>query len=272
MNAVVGPATFAAVLLAGPGIGLLVALARQRGWHRAAAAVDTHYRLKDRTATALDFLARKQATPAQQLQIEDAVAHLDAVEPREVVPFRLPRPHLALHRPRHPGRCRRAHGDSDVDAAGEGWPGEGRPVIVGEAEEVAESLKQLDELAKNEKTPKLGEACRAAPKKVEEMKQPGVDDREARRSSPRCRPRSGQQQAQYNIGLVDGQLRRSAKRRARPTRGTPPVRCFRRPSTTRPPRSWRRWRPAPGAQGERRPLEEKLKQVAEGWATSASAR
>src|SRR5205085_12561206 len=44
-----------AVLAAGPLLGLLIDLAIRRGWHGAAAAVDGHYQLKDRTVTALAF-------------------------------------------------------------------------------------------------------------------------------------------------------------------------------------------------------------------------
>src|SRR5947207_1963428 len=46
--------TFGAlILIVGPVLGLLIACVRRRSWHLAAAAVDTHYQLKDRTVTAL---------------------------------------------------------------------------------------------------------------------------------------------------------------------------------------------------------------------------
>src|SRR5262249_20228257 len=45
----------AAVIAAGPVLGLLVGLVLRRGWHDAAAAVDSHHGLKDRAVTALAF-------------------------------------------------------------------------------------------------------------------------------------------------------------------------------------------------------------------------
>src|SRR5262245_19405773 len=51
-----------AVLAAGPLLGLLVGLALRRSWHTAAASVDGHYQLKDRTVTALAFADRPAPT------------------------------------------------------------------------------------------------------------------------------------------------------------------------------------------------------------------
>src|SRR5690242_210177 len=59
--------------------GLIVGCARLRDDRSAAAAIDAHYGLKDRTATALDFLGRPEPSPMHELQVEDAVAHLEAV-------------------------------------------------------------------------------------------------------------------------------------------------------------------------------------------------
>src|SRR5580704_8761710 len=47
----VGPAALAAGVV----LGLCVGLSLRRTWHDAAAAVDAHYRLKDRAVTALAF-------------------------------------------------------------------------------------------------------------------------------------------------------------------------------------------------------------------------
>src|SRR4051812_2098119 len=51
----VGTAARVGLLVAGPVLGLLVGLLLQRSWRGAAAAVDEHYRLKDRAVTALAF-------------------------------------------------------------------------------------------------------------------------------------------------------------------------------------------------------------------------
>ena len=70
-----------------PVLGLLVGLLWPRPWRAAAAAVDAHYRLKDRSTTALEFLAKPNAGDLHQLQITDALAHLTRVEPKAVVPI-----------------------------------------------------------------------------------------------------------------------------------------------------------------------------------------
>src|SRR5207244_5327396 len=81
----------AAVIAAGPVLGLLVGLTWRRPWERAAAAVDGHYQLKDRSATALDFLAKADTGDMHKLQIADALSHLGRMDPDRVVPMRTPR-------------------------------------------------------------------------------------------------------------------------------------------------------------------------------------
>src|SRR5581483_1139277 len=66
----------AAVLAAGPVLGLLAGLVLRRGWHDAAAAVDGHYGLKDRAVTALAFSALPAPTELQAVAVSDALGHL----------------------------------------------------------------------------------------------------------------------------------------------------------------------------------------------------
>ena len=77
-----------AVLAAGPVLGLLAGLLLRRGWHDAAAAVDGHYRLKDRSVTALAFSQQTAPTELQAVQIGDAIGHMRTVEPKAVVPLK----------------------------------------------------------------------------------------------------------------------------------------------------------------------------------------
>ena len=78
----------AAGILGGAVCGLVVGLILRRGWHEAARSVDTHYRLKDRTATALAFFGKSDDSGMRQLQIDDALQHLGTVNAADVVPFR----------------------------------------------------------------------------------------------------------------------------------------------------------------------------------------
>ena len=60
----------------GPLIGGLIGLLRGRSVHLAAATVDRVYGLKDRAATAIEFIRRGQPTPMHVLQVADAQRHL----------------------------------------------------------------------------------------------------------------------------------------------------------------------------------------------------
>ena len=200
----VPPAEAWAILLAGPALGALIALARQLPWHAAAAAADASAGLKDRSATALEFLGRAQTTTLHELQIDDAARHLDQLEPGTVVPLRLPRPlpyalaalvvALAL--------CAWTQGMRPVRAS----VTRPLPTVLEQAELIAEDLKQLDELARKENDKGLETLVEQLRKKVEEMKQPGVDVREAMAKISEMQAAIAAEQAQYNVALVDAQL------------------------------------------------------------------
>lgn len=192
------------ILLAGPVMGLLLGIVCRRSWRGAAVAVDTHYRLKDRTATALAFLAKAPVTPLHELQLHDAEVHLTAVQPRQVVPIQLPRTLLyvagllvlALALLLWPSRS------AVVEAALAGPP----PSVLEEAKRIQEDLKEFEELARKENNKELENLVQELREKVEEMKQPGVDEREALAKLSEMQAAIAAHQAQYNVGLVDGQL------------------------------------------------------------------
>jgi len=200
----IAPSVSIGIFGLGPILGLLVAAFRFGGWRQAAASVDAHHRLKDRTVTALAFLTRGKTSELHQLQVADAEAHLDGVEARSVVPFRMPRvfPY--------------AVGLLAVAVTLLAWPLAPKPArasiapapeyIVLEAEKVEEDLKNLDALAKKTEDPALKELVKELRKKAEEMKQPGVDTKEALAKLSEMQTAVAAQQAQYNVGLVDGQL------------------------------------------------------------------
>lgn len=60
-------------------------------WSSTARLVDTAYRLKDRTSTALEFAGKGLHDEVYQLQQEDALAHLTDIKPEQVVPWKMPR-------------------------------------------------------------------------------------------------------------------------------------------------------------------------------------
>ncbi len=82
------------VLLLGSGcaLGLIVGFLVPMDASESARQVDRHYRFKDRLLTALHLLRQqKTTTPFERLQLADAAKHAQNVDPREVVPLKLPR-------------------------------------------------------------------------------------------------------------------------------------------------------------------------------------
>jgi tetratricopeptide (TPR) repeat protein len=192
-----------AIVLAGPVLGALAGLARGRSSRAAAAAVDAHYDLKDRAVSAVEFVGRAQASPVLELQLADAEQHLQDLDPRRVVPFRLPRAMpiaaaaaiLALGLllwPRPP-----------VVQAKSPEPLEN---VLAAAEEAEESLADLEEAAKKENDPKLKELVQKLTEAIEQMKQPGVDAKEALAKLSEMQAAIAAQQAEFNVGLVDTQM------------------------------------------------------------------
>jgi hypothetical protein len=201
----VSPWFAGAALALMPLLGGALGLCRRHGWAQAAAAVDAHYELKDRTVTALDFLTRSLQTTWHQLQVQDTVRRLDGVEPRRVVPLRLPRAWpwtaaalvFALALLVWPSTAPPA----------EARPPEPLPEIVAEADLILEDLTFLEGLARQEQDEELVRAIQMMRVKAEEMKQPGADLREVLAQLSEMQAALAAQQAQYNVPLVDEQLR-----------------------------------------------------------------
>ena len=199
----VSPSWSTWLLAIGPILGAIIGLARGRGYGRAASAIDTRYGLKDRVVTALDFGRRAEPTPLHELQLADAEEHLRQVDPRRVVPFRTPK---AL--PWAVGACL-------VALALLHWP---RPnahaspaapldAVTAAADDARASLEELEKAAEKEDDKDLQKLVKRLQEKIEEMKQPGVDLREALAKLSEMQSAIAAQQALYNVGLVDSQMK-----------------------------------------------------------------
>lgn len=201
------PVTFWPSLLAvvvGPAVGALAGLVWPLRWHSAAVAVDAHYRLKDRVVTALAFLSKPEKTPLDELQVRDAAEHLSAMDPRAVVPWRMPRllPLAAAALLAGLVLAVWPVGPRAVEAGLR----EPLPEIVAAAADIEEDLNQFEELARQEHNTELEKLIEMLRDKVDEMKEPGVDLREALAKLSEMQSAIQAQQAQYNVELVDAQL------------------------------------------------------------------
>ena len=74
---------------------VLRALVQQASWNEAARAVDRHFQLQDRTATAIHLAAHRGGDAFELLQIDDARETLAPLPLREAVPLNLPWQRLA---------------------------------------------------------------------------------------------------------------------------------------------------------------------------------
>lgn len=173
-------------------------------WLPAARAVDGHYELKDRTETALAFLRHEQAGQTddlQQLQLADAVQHLQRIEAKQVVPFALPKSFrwslvttaLAVVLLCWPT------GYSQLSAG----PSKPLDAIIAEAEIVEEDLqKLLDELPEKH-SPEIEALIKEMLAKAEEMKEPGVDLREALAKLSEMQSALQVAAAEFNVAATD---------------------------------------------------------------------
>ena len=92
LHRVLLPGVAVVALLVGPATGAWLAARRKTDWPAAAAAVDRHYHLDDRTITALGFLAKAEPRPLELRVIADGTERLAQLDPRKVVPAGLPKP------------------------------------------------------------------------------------------------------------------------------------------------------------------------------------
>jgi hypothetical protein len=204
----------AAVMIACPVLGLVVGLGFRRDWHAAAAAVDAHYGLKDRSVTALAFAAQPAPSELQSIQMSDALAHLNSIQPELVVPFRVPRAWPVALASLAASVVVLALGVNTPEAQAGLAPAPEHIVAmaatnkakVAEFEKaVAETTQDMeDDKADNEKgfkdlTNKLNQ-------KIEEITQDGVDEKEALAKLSEMMAEVQAMANQLNVAALDGQL------------------------------------------------------------------
>ncbi len=163
-------------LAGGPVLGLILSLVLPRPLRGAAVEIDRQCGLKDRAATAWAFLNRKDLSPLQELQLADAEKHLAGIDPGRVVPFRMPRLFpagvaasvlalgLTMFVPA-PEAAMAAPAVNDV--------------VVAQAERAESELAKLEEFNRESPDPEIEQLLKELATKIEELKQPGVDPREA---------------------------------------------------------------------------------------------
>ncbi|MDZ4849184.1 MAG: hypothetical protein SGI77_07810 [Pirellulaceae bacterium] len=165
-----------AAVLAGPIFGACLAMINARTLQSAAMMIDRHCKLKDRTETALRFLSSKEESPVRRLQIADTASHLQNVDPARVVPFKAPRSWLwgmsltvaavviaFWTSPQDKAQATLIRND----------------VVFAQASRVEDGLEELRKAQEEQLDPELEKLLKEMAAKVEELKQPGLDPKEA---------------------------------------------------------------------------------------------
>jgi hypothetical protein len=203
-----------AVLAAGPLLGLLAGLALRRNWHAAGAAVDDHYGLKDRAVTALAFAQQPEPTDLQELAMADAMTHLRGVEPKAVVPLKTPRAMpsaliaavaavVLLAWPiTRPPQAEAAPVPEHILAA----VAEQKDKLAALDKKLSETMQDIDDEKSDAEKKGLKELLEKLIQKVEELNQPGTDEKEALAKLSEMQAEMQALANQLNIAAMDGQL------------------------------------------------------------------
>ncbi|MFO0789788.1 MAG: hypothetical protein U0805_10040 [Pirellulales bacterium] len=164
-------------MIAGPAASWLYAILRPRALREAAVAIDRSCGLKDRVTTALVFVGESSsATPFRELQIKDAAQHLARVDPEQIVPVRAPKSWLwglglsasALVIAFMTTAPPKAEATVIVN-----------DVVSAQAVRVTSNLEKLKEFQHESADPEVEKLLKELAAMVEELKQPGVDPKEA---------------------------------------------------------------------------------------------
>jgi hypothetical protein len=164
-------------VFAGPVVGMLYSMFRPRRLREAAVSIDRRCGLKDRVATALGFITQSHHdTPIRKLQIADAAKHIARIDPAQVVPIRAPKPWYwglgltaaavvvgLLTAPQQQAVATVIVND----------------VVAAQALRMADELEELKQFNEQITDPEVEELLQELAKKIEELKQPGVDPKEA---------------------------------------------------------------------------------------------
>lgn len=211
----VTPAARAGLLVAGPLAGLLAGLLLRRSWHGAAAAVDEHYRLKDRTVTALAFAHQAAPTDLQTLQFADTMDHLYGLEPQAVAPLKPPRSWplaltaavaatVALAWPLAQPQAEAGLAPTPEHITAIALEQKDRLAAL--EKKLAETAEELDDDKADEDKKGLKELLEKLLEKVEELNQPGMDEKEALAKLSEMQAEVQALANQLNIAALDGQL------------------------------------------------------------------
>lgn len=165
-----------AIVLVFPLLGAMMAMFQSRTIRSAAMVIDRVCGLKDRTETALRFIAAPEDTPVRRLQIADTHEHLISMDPVRVVPITAPRSWIwgtsltiaavliaCFSGPQEQAKASILRND----------------VVFAQASRVEDGLEELRKVQEEQQDPELEKLLKEMAAKIEELKQPGLEPKEA---------------------------------------------------------------------------------------------
>ena len=194
----------AATLIAGPVLGWLWSLVTSRKEALAAAHIDQSCGLKDRVSTALSFSSRKQTDAIHQLQMEDANEKAADIDATAVAPIKTPRtliPGIGLAMIAIIVSIVATPMESVVAAPVV------NNVLVAQASKAEIALEELKEFNQQETDPELEEMIKELSKKIAELKEPGLDPKEALAKFSEMEAALKKKQEQLDVSSTEQTLR-----------------------------------------------------------------
>ena len=154
-----------------------LAIVRSTTMQLAARTIDNRCGLKDRTQTALQFLASKADDSAmRRLQVEDAGNHLQSVDPVTVAPILAPKSWglgilmtvMACVLSFFAGQSERIHAATEINE-----------VLSAQADRAEVGLEELKQFQQEQNDPELEKVLKELARQLTELKTPGLDPKEA---------------------------------------------------------------------------------------------
>lgn len=196
-----GLGVFVAVFLGTTALFGLVGAILNRSWQESAAAVDSHYQLKDRTVSALEF-SSQPATALQQLQIQDATSHLSSVDAKAVVPYKASR-QLVWAGLSVAAACALMLAPLNNKAQAEVNQPDG---IADAADAIAAEVQQMEELAEESGVEELKELVVLLKQDLEQLEDPEMDVRESLETISEMQQKMQELMAQMDLAGMDAEL------------------------------------------------------------------
>lgn len=165
-------AVLAPVVIAGS-----VAIIKSTSMQLAARTIDNRCGLKDRTQTALQFLASTADDSAlRRLQVQDAEQHLQAVDPVMVAPIRAPKSWswgilttvMTCVLSFFAGQPEQIHAATEIN-----------PVVSAQADRAAVGMEDLEKFQQAQHDPELEKVLKELARLLTELKTPGLAPKEA---------------------------------------------------------------------------------------------